>query len=176
MILSYLKTPKVAIYAVGISGFVLSSCSIFTEDFEPQSQATPPVSSQNLGDVYFEPLPLDHEPLQQPDTKTLRDRYQALLTLVGDPKTREVAAYRLADLEGLVAEAQLEEGAALQSSSSNSKAVESQLFGATIQRYQELLNSNPDHENSAEVLYQLAKAYEQQGLTEQSYQALEELA
>lgn len=176
MRLSYLKTPKVAIYAVGLSVFFLSSCSIFTEDLEPQSQPKPQVSSQNLGDVYFEPLPLDHEPLKQPDTKTLRDRYQELLALVGDPKTREVAAYRLADLEGLVAEAQLEEGAALQSSSSKSEAVESQLFGATIQRYQDLLSSNPGHENSAEVLYQLAKAYEQQGLTEQSYQALEELA
>ncbi|MEP0355306.1 tetratricopeptide repeat protein [Paraglaciecola sp.] len=175
MILSYLKSLNVSVHAVGLSIFILSGCSIFTEDFEPQSQAKAQISSANLGDVYFEPLPLDHEPLQQPDTKTLRDRYQELLTLVGDPKTREVAAYRLADLEGLVAEAQLEEGAALQISSSSANTEESQLFGATIQRYQDLLTDEPDHENSAEVLYQLAKAYEQQGLTAQSYQALEEL-
>ncbi|MFT2089973.1 tetratricopeptide repeat protein [Paraglaciecola sp. 2405UD69-4] len=154
---------------------VLSGCSIFSDGLSDQAQERTEVPTESLSDVYFEPLPLDHSPLQQPDTKTLRDRYQALLEIVGDPKTREVAAYRLADLEGLVAEAQLEEGAATETAKSDGSQAKSQLFGRTIERYESLLISNPTHANSAEVLYQLAKAYEQQGLTEKCYGALERL-
>jgi tetratricopeptide (TPR) repeat protein len=153
---------------------MLSSCGIFEPlpplDTVDNKQAK---LEQTLGDVYFEPLPLQHDPLAQPDTQTLRDAYKALLEVVTDPNTQQIAQYRLADLEGLVAEQKQEAGLPLEVVKIDKTS--EKLFDATIQQYQQLLADHPQNPDNIEVLYQLAKAYEQQGQMQQSFDTLQQL-
>ena len=62
----------------------LSGCGLFSSGTEEPEPPPRPQKSQRLGEVYFAPLPLDHTPLEEPDTQTMRDAYQALLTRVAD--------------------------------------------------------------------------------------------
>ena len=136
-----------------------------------------PTSSakQTLGDVYFEPLPLDHTPLEQPKTETMRDSYKALLEIVGDPQTKQIVQYRLADLEVSLAEQKHEEGLPVVVSPSADNQEPQQLFDFAIEQYQQLLVDHPQNPENVDVLYQLAKAYEQQGQMQQSFAALQQL-
>lgn len=162
----------------------LSGCGLFSSD---QSQATAKaqsISKQTLGNVFFEPLPLDHTPLEQPKTETMRDSYKALLEVVGDPQTKQIVQYRLADLEVSLAEQKQEEGlpseAASITETASSKPKQTnpkppKLFDVAIVQYQQLLADHPNRPENLEVLYQLAKAYEQQGQMQDSFATLQQL-
>ena len=119
----------------------LSACGLFSAEYPEQTVVTQSVSKQTLGDVFFEPLPLDHTPLEQPETQSMRDSYKALLDVVGDPETRKIVQYRLADLEVSLAEQKQEDGAPLESTISDKQVGQKpqKLFDLAIQQYQQLL-------------------------------------
>jgi tetratricopeptide (TPR) repeat protein len=155
----------------------LSGCGLFSAEYSEKILDMPKVSKQTLGDVFFEPLPLDHTPLEQPETQSMRDSYKALLEVVGDPQTKQIVQYRLADLEVSLAEQKLEDGSPLESSVStnNSGQTSQKLFDLAINQYQQLLVEHPNSPVNLEVLYQLAKAYEQQGQLQDSFATLQRL-
>jgi tetratricopeptide (TPR) repeat protein len=153
----------------------LSGCGLFSSDSSQQLPQAPSISKQTLGDVYFEPLPLDHTLLEQPETKTMRDAYKALLDIVadpqaiqGDPLVKKIVQYRLADLEVSLAEQMQEDGLPIDSAGH-------QLFDLAIEQYQQLLVEHAQNPDNVEVLYQLAKAYEQQGQMQLSFATLQQL-
>jgi tetratricopeptide (TPR) repeat protein len=162
---------------------LLPACGLFSGDDLPAAVATPSISKQILGDVHFEPLTLDHTPLEQPETETMRDSYKALLDVVGDPETKQIIQYRLADLEVSLAEQKQENGLPTQSVPTNSKQTGAQhshqtgqkLFDLAIVQYQQLLVAHPQNPDNVDVLYQLAKAYEQQGQIQHSFATLQQL-
>jgi tetratricopeptide (TPR) repeat protein len=153
----------------------LSGCGLFSSDSSQQLPQAPSISKQTLGDVYFEPLPLDHTLLEQPETETMRDAYKALLDIVadpqatqGDPLIKKIVQYRLADLEVSLAEQMQEDGLPIDSAGHK-------LFDLAIEQYQQLLVEHAQNPDNVEVLYQLAKAYEQQGQMQLSFATLQQL-
>jgi len=156
----------------------LSGCGLFSGESVQKTEKTSSISKQTLGDVYFEPLPLDHTPLEQPETKTMRDAYKALLEVVGDPQTKQIVQYRLADLEVSLAEQKQENGLPIDSVASSAKPSDQtpqKLFDLAIVQYQQLLVQHPQNPENLDVLYQLAKAYEQQGQIQASFATLQQL-
>lgn len=145
---------------------VLSACSMF--DPQPIVQTKPQISSQTLGETYFAPQHLDNKLLPEPSLLQLREDYANLLPRVQDPQTREIVQYRLADLTAVLAERQLESGLTVSENGEN-------MLQAAVTQYQQLLIAQPAQNDNMEVLYQLAKAYEQQGQIAQSYQTLQQL-
>jgi len=156
----------------------LSGCGLFSGESSLQRAQTPSLSKHTLGDVYFEPLPLDHTPLEQPKTETMRDAYKALLDVVGDPLIKKIVQYRLADLEVSLAEQRQEDGLptdAGQTIPNQPNQKPQKLFDLAIMQYQQLLVDHPQNPENVDVLYQLAKAYEQQGQMQQSFATLQQL-
>lgn len=125
-----------------------------------------PTARQTLSSVYFEPVPLNHDPLPTMDLASLRDAYQKLQGLLSDDETRQIVQYRLADLEVLLAEQKQESGLS---------SPQQGIYDLAINQYQQILAEHPQQEQNAEVLYQLAKAYDLQGQPEQSFQTIESL-
>ncbi|MEP1447306.1 MAG: tetratricopeptide repeat protein [Paraglaciecola sp.] len=168
---------SLGLYPLSLLGLVsfLCGCGMLSDKGTPQQQ---PTANQTIADLYFAPLPLDHTPLEQPETKSMRDAYKVLLEMVGDPQTKQIVQYRLADLEVLLAE-QLQENGMLEAPSSDGREQPKQspqkLFAAAIEQYQKLLQQHPRNPDNVEVLYQLAKAYEQQGQTLASLDTLQHL-
>jgi tetratricopeptide (TPR) repeat protein len=97
-----------------------------------------------------------------------RDSYRAFLDLVSDdPELRAEAMRRLGDLELEATEAnQLAE---------NIEALDSGRFDGAVDLYQRLLESYPAFRRNDTVLYQLARAYELSGRTDDALAALNEL-
>lgn len=170
----------------------LSGCELFSSEQSQHTAQTPSISKQTLGDVYFEPLPLDHTPLEQLSKKSMRDAYKALLEIVGDPQTvkddpliKKIIQYRLADLEVSLAEQKQEDGLPIDIAAtranpnditqSNTNPAPQKLFDLAIVQYQQLLVDHPLNVDNSDVLYQLAKAYEQQGQMQQSFATLQRL-
>jgi TolA-binding protein len=161
----------------------LSGCGLFSGESAQQVAQTPSISKQTLGDVYFVPLPLDHTPLEQPKTETMRDAYKALLDVVGDPLIKKIVQYRLADLEVSLAEQKQEDGSPIdliastdnKGGSNQASPAPHKLFDLAIMQYQQLLVDHPQNPENVDVLYQLAKAYEQQGQMQDSFATLQQL-
>jgi outer membrane protein assembly factor BamD (BamD/ComL family) len=156
----------------------LSACSFSPSQTSTQSIASG--SKQTLGDVYFAPMPLNHDPLPGKSLQDLRDAYLTLSTLVNEASTQQIVQYRLADLEILLAEQRQESGlvvntAATPGVNSDSSAAIGGYYELAIQQYKALLIDHPQQPQNVEVLYQLAKAYEQQGQVDDSFVTLEQL-
>jgi tetratricopeptide (TPR) repeat protein len=163
---------------LGLMLLLLAGCGLFSGDESQQVAQRPSIIKKTLGDVYFEPLPLDHTPLEQPETETMRDSYKALLEIVGDPLTKQIVQYRLADLEVSLAEQRQEDGLPIDSLPDSAKQTgqkPQKLFDLAIVQYQQLLVDHPQNLENLEVLYQLAKAYEQQGQMQDSFATLQQL-
>jgi outer membrane protein assembly factor BamD (BamD/ComL family) len=157
---------------------LLSACSFSSS--QPSTQKIASASKQTLGDIYFAPMPLNHDPLPSKSLQDLRDAYLTLSTLVKEPGTQQIVQYRLADLEILLAEQRQESGVVINSPGtagaiSETPAVIGGYYELAIQQYKAILNDHPEEEQNVEVLYQLAKAYEQQGQVEDSFTTLEQL-
>jgi len=97
-----------------------------------------------------------------------RDNYREFLDLVSDdPMLRAEAMRRLGDLELEATEAdQL---------AANISALEQDSYDNAVSLYQQLLEAYPDYMRNDGVLYQLARAYEIGGLTEDALDVLNEL-
>ncbi len=97
-----------------------------------------------------------------------RDNYRAFLDLVSDdPVLRAEAMRRLGDLELEATEAdQL---------SDNIEALGMETFDSAVSLYRQLLEAYPDYRRNDTVLYQLARAYEIGGLTDEALTTLNEL-
>lgn len=144
--------------------FCLSAC--LSNDSSETSEQRPEQNKAKLGSVYFAPMPLNHDPIPSRGLEAVRDAYAELQGLVSDPKTREIVKYRLADLEVLLAEQSQEKGLS---------ADQLSYYQQAINQYQEVLALFPDQTQNAEVLYQLAKAYDLQGDAENSFNTLGKL-
>ncbi len=97
-----------------------------------------------------------------------RESYRVFLDLVSDdPILRAEAMRRLGDLELEATEAaQLQE---------NVDALEEEAYDNAVGLYQKLLEAYPDYRRNDTVLYQLARAYEVGGRTDEALAALNEL-
>ncbi len=97
-----------------------------------------------------------------------RDQYRAFLELVSDdPVLRAEALRRLGDLELEATETeQLGE---------NIEALDAAGYAGAVDLYQQLLESYPDYRRNDTVLYQLARAYEVGGRTDEALVVLNEL-
>ena len=97
-----------------------------------------------------------------------RESYRDFLDLVSDdPELRAEAMRRLGDLELEATEAgQLAE---------NIEALDPHSFDNSVGLYQKLLESYPDYRRNDTVLYQLARAYEVGGRTDEALDTLNEL-
>lgn len=116
-------------------------------DLQPSEEARYPTSS-------VEPVSLE----------TLLNNYRQLLPLTEDPATRQAILQRLAGLEMLHAESQLEQ-----------QADAAQVFMPAITAYQELVENHPQRNNSDQLLYQLSKAYQMAGQENKSIAALDQM-
>ncbi|MEX2126280.1 MAG: tetratricopeptide repeat protein [Woeseia sp.] len=101
-----------------------------------------------------------------------RENYRGFLDLVSDdPLLRAEAMRRLADLELEAAEArQLTSNIEALNGAGNGSA-----FDNAVSLFQQLLEAYPDYRRNDAVLYQLARAYEIAGQTEEALQVLNEL-
>ncbi|MGB5491707.1 MAG: tetratricopeptide repeat protein [Woeseiaceae bacterium] len=101
-------------------------------------------------------------------TDLARDNYRAFLDLVtDDPELRAEAMRRLGDLE-------LESTEADQLAD-NIESLESVGYDNAVGLYQQLLEAYPDYRRNDTVLYQLARAYEIGGRTDEALDVLNEL-
>ena len=97
-----------------------------------------------------------------------RESYRDFLDLVsGDPELRAEAMRRLGDLELEAVEAE--------QLSENVDALDVSGFDNAVELYQTLLESYPDYRRNDTVLYQLARAYEVGGKTDEALVVLNEL-
>ena len=97
-----------------------------------------------------------------------RESYRDFLDLVsGDPELRAEAMRRLGDLELEASEAQ--------QLAQNIDAVDTHGFDNAVELYLMLLNSYPDYRRNDTVLYQLARAYEVAGQTDEALDVLNDL-
>ena len=97
-----------------------------------------------------------------------RENYRAFLDLVSDDaELRAEAMRRLGDLELEATEAQ--------QLAENIDALNGTRYNNAVGLYQQLLEAYPDYRRNDTVLYQLARAYEIGGRTEEALQVLDEL-
>jgi TolA-binding protein len=97
-----------------------------------------------------------------------RQSYRDFLDLVSsDPELRAEALRRLGDLELEASEAE--------QLAQNVDALDVQSFNNAVELYQKLLEAYPDYRRNDTVLYQLARAYEIGGRTDEALAVLNEL-
>ncbi|MEM8816014.1 MAG: tetratricopeptide repeat protein [Pseudomonadota bacterium] len=97
-----------------------------------------------------------------------RDNYRAFLDLVSDdPVLRAEAMRRLGDLELEVTEAE--------QLGDNIDALGMESYDNAVDLYRQLLEAYPDYRRNDTVLYQLARAYEMGGLTDEALNTLNQL-
>ncbi len=97
-----------------------------------------------------------------------RDNYRAFLDLVSDdPELRAEAMRRLGDLEL--------EATETQQLAENIDALDQGGYNNAVSLYQQLLEAYPDYRRNDTVLYQLARAYETGGRTDEALEVLDEL-
>ena len=119
---------------------------------------------QTLADLRYEKKQEKPIEFEKMDYQQVREEYQELLTLFKDDELKEQIERRIAEvfmLEG--GEKQLEE-----------TKVKS-YYAEAIRSYQEILEKYPNSPDNADVLYQLARAYEMDGHIEKELEMLEQL-
>jgi TolA-binding protein len=101
-------------------------------------------------------------------TDRARDQYRSFLELSSDdPELRAEAMRRLGDLELDATEAE--------QLAANIDTLNHASFNNAVQLYQQLLETYPDYRRNDTVLYQLARAYEIGGRTDEALEILNEL-
>ncbi len=105
------------------------------------------------------------------------ESYREFLSKEGDVPLRAEAMRRLADLELERSEAAyLEQAKKLESDTKNEKVLKPADYAKAIEAYRELLRTNPNYVGNDQVLYQLARAYEQSGDYRKALRTLNQLA
>ena len=101
-------------------------------------------------------------------TDKARDNYRAFLDLVSDdPELRAEAMRRLGDLEL--------EATETEQLSTNIEGLNYELYDNAVGLFHQLLEAYPDYRRNDSVLYQLARAYEIAGKTDDALRVLNEL-
>ena len=119
----------------------------------PQENVRPTLAQLDLAPVRInqtKPAPLT--------LTELRSGYADLVSSIDDPTVKEQLSYRLADIEILLAERAQESG----------QAQSQGYYTQAIEEYERLLKDYPAQGANAEVMYQLSRAYDLQGETQQS--------
>ncbi|ARN76248.1 hypothetical protein BST96_00865 [Oceanicoccus sagamiensis] len=156
MPLRYLLLATVVVCNSGCSMMIYNS--YFSDsDKEAEPQAT-------LADLSPAIMPDKTAELPAVDLDTLVATYEEVLEVTDDADIRLRVQRRLAGLEMKRGEQQLYE----------QEAVGGQ-FGLAISAYQSLLNNHPNHPGNDRLLYQLSKAYDLEGNSDQSMLVLDQL-
>lgn len=142
---------------VALSGCWLPGCSLFhgvQEKPEPTLASLKPAQ-----------LPDASQPLPQVGLQQVANNYRSVLQSTDDLQLRSQVTQRLADLQMLSSEQQQLAGSQVQGV---------HYFDATIQSYRELLTQYPNNPDNDRLLYQLSKAYDLDGRSDESLQVLQQ--
>jgi tetratricopeptide (TPR) repeat protein len=140
-----------------IPALLLGACS-----FMPGSSQAPEATLSDLRPI---DLPDPGGELPSVNLAQLADSYQQVLLVTDDPAVRLQVVQRLAGLEMLQAEERLAQS-----------ETQEPFFEDAIVLYQNLLNSSAGDTENDRLLYQLSKAYDLGGDTENSRKVLEQLS
>lgn len=120
-------------------------------------------SLQTIGDLKPSYIDFSSKPVPQVNLAEVVRRYIELIKTTDDAEFRVKALHRLAHLELLVADQQLEE------------LRDEHLWQLAIDSYGAVLRANPRHDGFDQTLYQLAHAYEMKGDQQASLKQLQKL-
>ena len=110
------------------------------------------------------------------DREQVRRHYRALLEKRLAPSGSSVEKALTVEASRRVADFELEQQQEkLFAEDADEKAIEQATLKPAIERYENLLSTNPDYKNNDRILYQLARAYGNTGQTEQAHQSLSRL-
>lgn len=126
---------------------------------------------QTLGSLRYTPEPeaVESSQLSQtPTAQSVRTDYEELLELVDDQHLREQIERRIAHVYMVEGEHQELEQAALEPGKS--------FYLEAIKSYREILEKYPNSPDNADILYQLAKAYDMEGDQDEALKILRELS
>ena len=135
-----------------VSSLILAGCS------SSGNQAT-------LGQLRYKPEREKPVEVKAMDHQEVRAEYEELLHLFEDEQLKEQIQRRIADVYMM-------EG--VQNQNKNSGAPKSNYLDA-IKSYRDILEKYPDSPDNAEVLYQLAKAYDMEGDQDEALKMMEQL-
>jgi len=119
---------------------------------------------QTLGDLKYKPKKEKAVEFEKLDYKQVREEYQEILSLFKDKELKEQIERRIANVYMLEGEEDL----------LNAKPSKS-YYTEAIKSYHEILKKYPNSPDNAQVLYQLARAYDMDGHTEKALKMLLQL-
>ncbi|MCW8998400.1 MAG: tetratricopeptide repeat protein, partial [Kangiellaceae bacterium] len=119
---------------------------------------------QTLADLRYEKKKEKPIEFEKMDYQQVRKEYQELLTLFKDDELKE-------QIERRIAEVYMLEGGEKQLKETKVKSY----YAEAIRSYQEILEKYPNSPDNADVLYQLARAYELDGHIDKELKMLEQL-
>ncbi|TVZ39087.1 tetratricopeptide repeat protein [Alteromonadaceae bacterium 2753L.S.0a.02] len=121
--------------------------------------------TKTLGELKYKPQQEEPVTVKQMDHKQVREEYQELIDLFEDKQLKEQIERRIADVYMM-------EGVQRQ----NQDTTQSKSYYLdAIKSYKEILEKYPNSPDNAEVLYQLAKAYDIEGDLPEALRMLEQL-
>ncbi|WP_196137849.1 tetratricopeptide repeat protein [Aliikangiella sp. G2MR2-5] len=121
-------------------------------------------SQKTLGDLRYQPKQNREVALEKMEFKDVRKEYQDLLKYFKDDELKEEIERRIADVYMIEGEKkQLEE------------MPQKSYYIEAIKNYEKILKKYPGSPNNADVLYQLARAYELEGNQDKALETLQQL-
>ncbi len=121
---------------------------------------------QTLGDLKYQPKKEKAIAYEQLTHQEVRKEYQELLSLFKDEELKEQIERRIADVYMI-------EGGNEQLT--QTPKTNKSYYAEAIKSYQKILEKYPDSPDNADVLYQLARAYDMEGDQEQALKMLSQL-
>lgn len=133
-----------------------------------QAEAREPKESETIKSLERRHVPLRSGEVIVNSADLARNNYREFLELVvDDPELRAEALRRLGDLELEATEAEQLEA--------NLESLSGQSYDNAVALFEQLLTAYPDYERNDTVMYQLSRAYEIGGRTDESLATLDEL-
>ncbi len=121
-------------------------------------------NQKTLGDLKYQPKEKQEVAVEELTHKEVREEYQELLSLFKDDELKEQIERRIADVYMI-------EGGDAQLKAEPQKSY----YTEAIKNYQSILEKYPNSPDNADVLYQLARAYDMEGNSEQAMKMLTQL-
>lgn len=134
----------------------LSGCSMVSDDAKK--------SEPTLASIKKAKLPARDQPLPQVGLQQVADNYRDVLRNTSDPELRVQVTQRLADLQMLSSEQQQLAG-----------QPQAHYYDDTIKAYRDLLAKYPHRPDNDRLLYQLSKACDLDGRSDESLAAVQQL-
>lgn len=122
------------------------------------------VKRSTLGDLEYTPKKEEKIEVAKVSHEQVREEYREILNLVEDQQLKEQIERRIADVYMM-------EGVQDQNHAKPQKSY----YIEAIKSYRRILDKYPDSPDNAEVLYQLAKAYDMEGQTDEALAMLTQL-